>query len=404
MQLPILTNQWWSLMTIAMWLSGAYGQLLSSACIITVLMMMQFMGLALYKSYRKHPVHRLLIVILPIMMLQQGLQAYEELSRAAVLPELRLLTRLLGISSFIIINFVFMKLYSGPAAKLKPLPFMLMVGLAFVIAAVNLLFYPQAWESSVPAPSMGMVGIDFYCVLINFLILIDTRGVHMNGKYTASLIVYFASELSRVADSYVFQGKIPMLLVLDRLLPVVYITLLFLLLFEWVIDRLLLTYRSSITDGLTGLYNRKYFGLKAEQMLRERKQIAVIFCDIDNFKQLNDTHGHYKADGVLRKIADIIREECAGLGPAGRFGGEELVAVIGSKDKPQDVAESIRKRTESETNATVSIGVSFSREGMPLEEVLKRADEAMYSSKMNGKNKITVIPPSRPRASRNEAN
>ncbi|AJY73336.1 sensor domain-containing diguanylate cyclase [Paenibacillus beijingensis] len=388
-------------MTIWIWLAGPYGQLLSSACVITVLLMMEFMAFALYKSYRKHPVHRLLIGALPLMIIQQALLAWVMLAPAAVLPELRLLNRLLGISSFIIINFVFMKLYSRSSAKLKTSPFILMLVLAFVIAAVNLLLYPQALDPSTSKQEAGLIGVDFFCVLIIFLILIDTRFVDISTKYSASLMIYFASELTRVTDSYIFHGSVPMLLVLGRLLPAVYITLLFLLLFEWVIDRLLLTYRSSITDGLTGLYNRKYFGIKAEQLLRQRKQIAVIFCDIDNFKQLNDTQGHHKADGVLKQVADIIREECIGIGSAGRFGGEELVIVIGGKDKPQEVAEKVRKRIESETNVTVSIGVSYSKEGMLLEEVVKQADDAMYTSKMNGKNKVTMAAPSsRPRASR----
>lgn len=73
------------------------------------------------------------------------------------------------------------------------------------------------------------------------------------------MIVYFTADLALVTDRYVFQGGMPVLLVLSRMLPVVYFTLLFLLLFEWVLERLLTTYRSSITDGLTGLYNRRHF-------------------------------------------------------------------------------------------------------------------------------------------------
>ena len=98
------------------------------------------------------------------------------------------------------------------------------------------------------------------------------------------------------------------------------------------LERLLLTFQSSITDGLTSLYNRRHFNKKAEQLLRQTKRVAIIFCDIDNFKKLNDTQGHHKADGVLKQVADIIREETAGIGAAGRYGGEELLGLVASPD------------------------------------------------------------------------
>lgn len=371
------------------WPQAASIQLFASACTLTVLALMIFMGVKLYRSYRRHHVYRLLILILPLLMIRQGM-LLAGLDQGDALPLLQLATRLLGIFSFIIINFVFMKLYSHPGAKLRGAPFVVMAALAFAIAGAELAMNPGLLGAA-DGRAVPLVLLDFYGIIINFLILLDTRGVELRTKYSASLIVYFTADLALVTDRYVFQGGMPVLLVLSRMLPVVYFTLLFLLLFEWVLERLLTTYRSSITDGLTGLYNRRHFQQKAELLLRRGKGIAVVFCDIDNFKKLNDTQGHHRADGVLKQISEMMRELVQGIGSAGRYGGEELLLVVGSREKAAELAETLRRRIEQETIVTVSIGVSYSRPGMSVDQIVREADEAMYRSKTTGKNRVTVV-------------
>ncbi|OXM16859.1 GGDEF domain-containing protein [Paenibacillus herberti] len=365
-------------------------QLFASSSTITVLALMIFMGVKLYRSYRRHPVYRLLIFILSLLMIRQ-LMLLTGMDQSDSPPILQLATRLLGIFSFIIINFVFMKLYSHPGARLRGTPFVIMASLAFLIAGAEILMNPILLNSAAGNGIMPLVALDFYGILVNFLILLDTRGVELRTKYSASLILYFAADLALVTDRYVFQGSLPLLLMISRMLPVVYFTLLFLLLFEWVVERLLTTYRSSITDGLTGLYNRRHFNQKAEQLMRHGMGIAVIFCDIDNFKKLNDTQGHHRADGVLEQIAEMMRELVQGIGSAGRYGGEELLLVVSTKEKVAELAETLRRRIEEETIVTVSIGVSFSRQGVSLDQIVQESDEAMYRSKTTGKNRVTIV-------------
>ncbi|QJC51623.1 GGDEF domain-containing protein [Paenibacillus albicereus] len=364
-------------------------QLFASACTLTVLALMIFMGVKLYRSYRRHHVYRLLILTLPLLMIRQ-VMLLAGLDQGDALPLLQLATRLLGIFSFIIINFVFMKLYSHPGAKLRGAPFVIMAAIAFAIAGAELAMNPALLGAS-DGRAAPLVLLDFYGIIINFLILLDTRGVELRTKYSASLIVYFAADLALVTDRYVFQGSMPLLLMLSRMLPVVYFTLLFLLLFEWVVERLLTTYRSSITDGLTGLYNRRHFQQKAELLLRRGKGIAVVFCDIDNFKKLNDTQGHHRADGVLKQIAELMRELVQDVGSAGRYGGEELLLVVGARENVPELAETLRRRIEEETIVTVSVGVSYSRPGLGVEQIVREADEAMYRSKTSGKNRVTIV-------------
>ncbi|MUT66267.1 GGDEF domain-containing protein [Paenibacillus sp. NEAU-GSW1] len=379
-------------MTIIQWLSGPNGQLISSASVIVILVLMLFMSMRLYASYRNKRIYRLLTSTLPLFIIQQLLLAWLSYPEQEKPPWLHLTATMMQIVSFIIINFVFMKLYTHRSAQLKSIPFIVMISLTFVIAGAHYAFFPVSAEAIAAGEQYRFLGLDFYSLVVTFLILLDTKGTEMNTRYSASLITYFIVELSRIADGYVFHGSVGWLMLISHLLPIVYFTQLFLLLFEWVIERLLSTYQSSITDGLTGLYNRRHFNMKADQLLKRTSNVAVIFCDIDNFKKLNDTQGHHKADGVLKQVSEIIKEESNGIGTAGRYGGEELLACIGTdRVKPERVAESIRKRVELETIVTISVGVSTTKDARSVQELVKLADEAMYYSKTNGKNKVTMF-------------
>ncbi|SEM71884.1 GGDEF domain-containing protein [Paenibacillus sp. OV219] len=380
-------------MTFVNWLAGQAGQTFTSACVMTILVLMLFMAIKLYKSYRRNQTHLLLIIVLPLVIIQNGALISLSVPDWSASPYLHIGYSFVSLLSFIIINFVFMKLYTGPAARLKGMPFLLMmIGLGLVTAA-QIAYKPEMLSNPIAAGSVDLLALDFYGLILNFAILLNLRGIDQRFNYSASLIVYFVYQLSAMADSYVFHGDKPILVIFIHLLPIVYYTLLFLLLFEWVLERLMMTFQSSITDGLTSLYNRRHFNKKAEQLLREMNRIAIIFCDIDNFKKLNDTQGHHKADGVLKHVADIIKEETAGIGTAGRYGGEELLGLVAAPGvKPEDVAEAIRSRVEKETMVTISVGVSVSREGTTIAEVVKQADEAMYQSKTTGKNKVSLHP------------
>ncbi len=163
----------------------------------------------------------------------------------------------------------------------------------------------------------------------------------------------------------------------------------FLILFERVLELMQAMYHSSVTDGLTGLYNRKFVYNRLARCLNRGIPVSVIFADIDNFKLLNDTEGHQVGDEVLRQVARIMREETDDFGYAGRYGGEEMVALIMEEDAKADkIAEKIRRRVEQETIVTLSIGFSKHKEKLSAEELVQRADEAMYTAKTTGKNRV----------------
>ncbi|OBR65071.1 diguanylate cyclase [Paenibacillus oryzae] len=383
-------------MTLMQWLSGPNGHLFSAFSIGVILMLMIFMSLKIHASYRSKSIYTLLIGTLGAMIADQGLKAYLASSAQPSSEWLPLASMLLTIITFIIINFVFMKLYTLRTAKVKIMPFILMIAAGLALGAVQL--FLGSYSTAEQAGKILFPMLDVYSIVVVLVILLATRSVDMNVKYYASLITVFVAELMRMADGYVFKGEQPWAILLVQLLPLLYCCLLFMLLFEWVIDRLLSTYQSAIADGLTGLYIRRHFNKKANQLM-ERGGIAIIFCDIDNFKRLNDTEGHAKADTVLKRVADILKEESSGLGHAGRYGGEELLACIRTEGcKPDQVAENIRKRVEAETIVTVSIGYSTVKTADSVELMVKQADDAMYYSKTTGKNKVTAYKASLPTA------
>ncbi|MCR2803786.1 GGDEF domain-containing protein [Paenibacillus soyae] len=377
-------------MTVMQWLSGPDGQWLSALSVLVILMLMLFMSVKLYASYRSKQTYRLLIAAIALAALRQLTLLAIAASGAKISVFAHLAAGVLHVVSFIIINFVFMKLYTYQSARLRSMPFTVMSFLTLLIAFLQIVVEPGG-DAGHAIRAVAFPLLDVYGVVVTLIILIATRTADMNNKYYGSLIVIFIYECSRAADTYVFQGSPSWFKAMTVLLPIVYFVLLFMLLFEWVIDRLMSTYQSSIVDGLTGLYNRRHFQSKAEALLARGKKAAVIFCDIDNFKKLNDTHGHHKADGVLKRVAEIMKEETSGIGAAGRYGGEELLACISiDRVKPEIVAESIRRRVEEETIVTVSVGFSTTKESASVQELVKQADEAMYYSKTHGKNSVTA--------------
>ncbi|QBY04454.1 diguanylate cyclase [Thalassotalea sp. HSM 43] len=157
------------------------------------------------------------------------------------------------------------------------------------------------------------------------------------------------------------------------------------------------------TDMLTHLPNRRAFMNLAKmaiaQAVRQEKPLSFIAFDIDNFKTINDQYGHPAGDKTLKEVGDLTRSIIRASDFCGRIGGEEF--MIGchnnSMGDAYHLAERIRKAIENhvivyedmEFSTTVSIGLAQLSEEDDLESVIKKADEAMYLSKSNGKNKVT---------------
>jgi two-component system, cell cycle response regulator len=162
----------------------------------------------------------------------------------------------------------------------------------------------------------------------------------------------------------------------------------------------------AITDGLTGLYNRRYMeshlATLVEQAAGRGKPLTLLVLDIDYFKAINDTHGHDAGDDVLREFAVRVKKSIRGIDLACRYGGEEFVIVMPETDMAVAalVAERIRRRIAGEPfpieqgskaiDVTLSIGLSALGSNDTAATVLKRADQALYRAKRDGRNRVVA--------------
>jgi diguanylate cyclase len=155
------------------------------------------------------------------------------------------------------------------------------------------------------------------------------------------------------------------------------------------------------TDGLTGLANRRAFDQQLEKLFLAYRNggrtFVVVLIDIDKFKSINDTHGHQAGDRVLQSLARILRMELSSAIMVGRFGGEEFSVIL--DDTLRTAAERMNKLRKfiehhpfdvgiAQLNVTVSIGLSEPRDDLVISPVLRRADEALYSAKNIGRNRV----------------
>jgi two-component system cell cycle response regulator len=170
-------------------------------------------------------------------------------------------------------------------------------------------------------------------------------------------------------------------------------------------DNVQMSIELAITDGLTGLFNRRYMethlGTLVDQSAARGKPITVLVLDIDYFKAINDSYGHDAGDDVLREFALRIRKATRNIDLACRYGGEEFVIVMPETDMAvaTAVAERLRRRIATEPFAiqkgarhlevTISIGIAaLSGVGDNAATILKRADQALYRAKRDGRNRV----------------
>ena len=159
----------------------------------------------------------------------------------------------------------------------------------------------------------------------------------------------------------------------------------------------------SITDALTGLYNRQHLmeTLSGEVTRSKRNDhtFALLVADIDHFKRINDTFGHQKGDEVLRLLGKVFRETIRSCDYVARYGGEEFILMLPEVGTAGglEVAERIRERVAQERippkgdQITISIGMAmFPEHGDSPEELFQRADQALYAAKTAGRNRVAT--------------
>ena len=165
--------------------------------------------------------------------------------------------------------------------------------------------------------------------------------------------------------------------------------------------------RLSVTDGLTGLGNYRFFqntlAREIERATRFHRSLAVLMLDLDLFKQVNDAHGHPVGDAVLVEVADRVRDEIREVDVVARYGGEEFVVVLpetgreGAGYTADRICTAIRRRPISvgglDLRITVSVGVAvFPTHGDTPASIVRAADEALYAAKGEGRDRWRMAP------------
>ncbi len=166
------------------------------------------------------------------------------------------------------------------------------------------------------------------------------------------------------------------------------------------------TIEMAVTDGLTGLHNRRYLDSHLQTLFdragARQRPLSLLVTDIDRFKSINDTHGHDGGDAVLREFAARLRKNVRGIDLACRYGGEEFVVVM--PDTEFEVAKRVGERIRAEiagrpfplagggtVDVTVSIGVASMLGGRDsVADLVKRADVALYEAKAGGRNRVVA--------------
>jgi diguanylate cyclase (GGDEF)-like protein len=169
--------------------------------------------------------------------------------------------------------------------------------------------------------------------------------------------------------------------------------------------------RKAITDQLTGLFIKRHFLDSLERLIAEAAAggptFVLAIADLDHFKKVNDEHGHLSGDLVLKGVAQVFRQGLRSGDLAFRYGGEELAVLMtgATPEAAQRSAERLRQAIQKATLVgekgepipmTLSLGLAYFRPGLSGEQLISRADRALYASKQNGRNRVTLWRPDLP--------
>ena len=229
-------------------------------------------------------------------------------------------------------------------------------------------------------------------IAISFLAVKDLE----NTKTVAWFVSYVECSLMSSAYKDIF---------IIRVLLFMFVSLLAYLIYKMIYkqrENMLLIKEKAYIDGLTGVYNRNKFDIRAsremQRSIRYKNQLGMAILDIDHFKIFNDTYGHLVGDEVLILLAQSLNKQVRVTDTFARWGGEEFVILFPETglEEVEIICEKLRQEVESLNHPTagkitVSFGVTCYVKGDTVESFFGRCDEALYNAKENGRNKVSVL-------------
>lgn len=245
---------------------------------------------------------------------------------------------------------------------------------------------------------MSLIPIGFFCQYLSYKL--NSKDIKTGYSCIALVILYFVSigivlhngplyQLDKKAETIFY--------VMNSLFVFVFLIVYSALLVNLVISSEKKLENMALYDNLTGLYNRHCIIEKLAEMESAKSIKWIAIVDVDKFKVINDTYGHSAGDEVLKSIATLMRDVCSEC-YISRWGGEEFLLVANKANSLEDSLEALRVRVENNDfryedeviRATVSAGATYYSDELGVEECIQVADRNLYTSKNNGRNRITI--------------
>lgn len=328
--------------------------------------------------------------------------AYRFLARSSLIG-LRdaLLVFLLPVSA----NFLFQLVVrrSDRAGRLEPLEVLVARQLDFDLAVLALtVFFSGGLESPLVASMIVYIMISTFLIdyhrafrftlaamaLLLAIALLQAEGISFSGTQVTRLLAYYFL----FVFTYFVSGFLSRNLHKNE---------------DLLKELLRQTRELSVTDGLTGLYNQMHFfellGRETGQSRRHGLSYALIIFDVDNFKMYNDRHGHLRGSQTLKQVAAIMKRKFRSSDLLAKYGGDEFVVILPQTDKVGAylAAERLREAVEREPfpgaetqpqgRITISLGLAtFPEHGLNEDDILNRADKALYFAKESGRNRSVI--------------
>jgi len=245
--------------------------------------------------------------------------------------------------------------------------------------------------------------ICIFLSIITGIVILKVRSIFVSSTMIIGMLVTYTLFTSLLLKNFFVW--------VDLVNPILIITLTFTIMY---IIKFLMkskdfeyTYKLATTDGLTGLYNHRFFqehlANSIERSKRSNSHISLLLIDIDFFKKFNDTYGHQSGDAVLRQVAERLKKTVRSSDLVARYGGEEMTIVLDNTDLEEAIltankicniiAEKPFRLSETiERNVTISIGIAtFPQHGVVPSALIEFADKGLYRAKENGRNQVGSI-------------
>lgn len=249
----------------------------------------------------------------------------------------------------------------------------------------------------IPFGENSLIALLYYSIIVMTLL---AGGILAYSTSLPSLFLFMSiSVLPIVAKSLLVQELLFTVLGLTMLFGFVLLSKLIPRMHKLLLENIslkIMNQSQSLTDPLTKLGNRRRLRLRVEDLIpmsvRRKDPFSIILLDIDNFKEYNDEHGHNAGDAMLIKVAEILLECSREQDLVVRYGGEEFLLVLPSTDTEAAVVltERIRTAMKDETDITVSAGLAMHLKDQGFDQLLERADHALYRAKQGGRDQYVL--------------